>query len=67
MVGDSFVATEQTVQSMEDLEKLLFLWQEETENHTLEDNVSAAEEIHGTDGFTYSKLIIRCTKTKEEK
>lgn len=67
MVGDSFVATEQTVQSVEDLEKLLFLWQEETENHTLEDNVSVAEEIHGTDGFTYSKLIIRCTKTKEEK
>ena len=67
-VGDSFVATEQTVQSVEDLEKLLFLWQEETENHTLEDNVSAAEEIHGNGGFTYSKLIIESrANNKEEK
>lgn len=58
MVGNTFVTTEQTVQSVEDLEKLLFLWQEETENHTTEDTVSAEGEIHGKDGFTYSRLTI---------
>ena len=64
MEGNRFVATETTVQSVEDLEKLLFLWQEETENHTTEETVSADGDIWGKNGFTYSKLVIE-EKAKE--
>lgn len=58
MVDGAFVATEQTVQSVEDLEKLLFLWQEETADRLGEDTVRVEGEIAGKDGFTYSKLVI---------
>ena len=59
-VDGRFVTTEKTVQSVEDLEKLLFLWQEETESHTKEDRVSVAgEELQSAEGFTYSKLVIK--------
>ena len=54
----TFVATEETVQSVEDLEKLLFLWQEETEEHLAEDMVSVEGEIRSEDGLTYSRLVI---------
>ena len=55
-----FITTEKTVQSVEDLEKLLFLWQEETESHTKENRVSVAEEeLQSAEGFTYSKLVIK--------
>ena len=40
-----FVTDEQTVESMEDLEKLLFLWQEETNERMGEDTVSLDGEI----------------------
>ena len=59
-VGGRFVTTEKTVQSVEDLEKLLFLWQEETESHTKEDRVSVVgEELQSAEGFIYSKLVIK--------
>ena len=58
MVDGAFVATEQTVRSVEDLEKLLFLWQEETADRLGEDTVRVEGEIAGKDGFTYSKLVI---------
>ena len=58
MQNGSFMATEDTVQSVEDLEKLLFLWQEETEDRLGEDTVCVDGEIRGKDGFTYSKLVI---------
>ena len=59
-VDGRFVATEKTVQSVEDLEKLLFLWQEETESHTKEDRVSVVgEELQSAEGFIYSKLVIK--------
>ena len=57
-VDGVFVATEETVQSVEDLEKLLFLWQEETEEHLTEDTVSVDGEIRSEDGLTYSRLVI---------
>lgn len=57
-VGGVFVATEETVQSVEDLEKLLFLWQEETEERLAEDTVSVDGEIRSEDGLTYSRLVI---------
>ena len=59
VVDGRFVATEDTVKSVEDLEKLLFLWQEETNDRLQEDTVALDGEIKGKDGFTYSKLIIQ--------
>ena len=49
-VDGIFVATEETVKSVEDLEKLLFLWQEETEERLAEDTVSVDGEIRSKDG-----------------
>jgi hypothetical protein len=43
---------------VEDLEKLLFLWQEETEERLAEDTVSVDGEIRSEDGLTYSRLVI---------
>ena len=57
-VDGRFVTTEKTVQSVEDLEKLLFLWQEETEERLAEDTVSVEGEIRSESGLTYSKLTI---------
>ena len=53
-----FQTTEQTVQSVEDLEKLLFLWQEETNVWKEEDTVSVHEELHSENGMTFSRLVI---------
>lgn len=53
-----FRTTEQTVQSVEDLEKLLFLWQEETNVWKEEDTVSVHEELHSENGMTFSRLVI---------
>ena len=58
MVDGTFITTEHTVQSVEDLEKLLFLWQEETFGQQEADTVAVEGEIQGKNGFTYSKLII---------
>ena len=57
-VNGSFVTTRETVQTIEDLEKLMFLWQEETGEHTGEDTVSLEGEITDDAGFTYSRLMI---------
>ena len=57
-VNGTFVTTEDTVQTMEDLEKLMFLWQEETGEHSEENTVSLGEEITDDAGFTYSRLAI---------
>lgn len=53
-----FVTTEETVQSVEDLEKLLFLWQEETEERMAEDTVSIEGELLSKEGMKYSRLVI---------
>lgn len=53
-----FVTDEQTVESIEDLEKLLFLWQEETNERMGEDTVSLDGEITKSDGVSYSRLVI---------
>ena len=60
-VNGTFVTTEETVQTIEDLEKLMFLWQEETGEHSKEDTVSLGEEITDGAGFTYSCLTIHET------
>ena len=51
-----FRATAETVQSVEDLEKLLFLWQEVTGKQPEQDLVQLGGEIQNKEGFTYSAL-----------
>lgn len=53
-----FVATKETVQSAEDLEKLLLLWQEIAESSEGNAAVHVGNELRSEDGFTFSELII---------
>ncbi|MDD3796797.1 MAG: DUF5716 family protein, partial [Lachnospiraceae bacterium] len=53
-----FVAEAKTVQTLEDLEKLLFLWQEETEMTAKKEKVTLGEEIRTKEGFQFSGLTI---------
>ena len=62
-----FVTDEQTVESMEDLEKLLFLWSGgETNERMGEDTVSLDGEITKNDGVSYSRLVISKSDSKRE-
>lgn len=54
-----FETTQSTVETIDDLEKLLFLWQEATNIREEGDKVSVQEELHSADGLTFSKLIIK--------
>jgi len=60
-----FTTTEQTVTSMEDLEKMMFLWQEATGNQSEEDLVHLDGEFKNEDGFTFSKLTIQEAKAQK--
>ena len=66
IVDGRFVTDEQTIQSVEDLEKLLFLWQEETDDTKQEETVHIDGELKGEYGFVFSKLVIDAKK-KEKK
>lgn len=57
-----FQTTADTVQSVEDLEKILFLWQEVTGRQSGQELVVLEGELESRDGFTFSALRI----TKEE-
>lgn len=52
-----FQADKEAIQSVEDLEKLMFIWNE-TCNDENEKKVTIEEEISNENGFTYTKLII---------
>lgn len=53
-----FVTTSDTVRSVEDLEKLLFLWQEMTESSGTGCEIMLGNELVNSDGFTFSELVI---------
>lgn len=53
-----FATTKDTVRSVEDLEKLMFLWQETTERQGNGEGVYLGEEFVGDGGFAFSELII---------
>ena len=59
MKDGAFVTTKETVSSIEDLEKMMFLWQEITENQSDEDVVNLGGEFTSPDGYTFSELTIR--------
>lgn len=67
IVDGRFVTDEQTIQSVEDLEKLLFLWQEETEDTRQEDMVHIEGELKGEQGFVFSRLMIDAKKESKKK
>lgn len=62
MENGRFVTTEHTIQCVEDLEKLMLLWQEETNECLKEDNICLDGEITGKDGVIFSKLVIDMQK-----
>ena len=53
-----FQTTPDTVQSVEDLEKMLFLWQEVTGKQPKQDFVQLGRELQNKNGFTFSELCI---------
>lgn len=58
-VDGAFQVTEQTVQGVEDLEKLLFVWQEATEVTANALDIEIGEEFKTEDGMQYSGFSIR--------
>lgn len=54
-----FQTEEDTVQSVEDLEKMLFLWQEAARKQTKQDIVQLGEELQSEEGFKFSGLRIQ--------
>lgn len=59
VVDGVFHATEHTVNNMEDLEKLLFIWQEATEVAKSDVEIQIGKEITNEKGLTYSTFTIR--------
>lgn len=58
MQGDRFVATQKTVRSAQDLEKLLLIWQDATDSRLEEDRITLGEELYSEEGFSFSQLTI---------
>ena len=54
-----FCVQKEKIQSIEDLEKLLFLWQEASENREGEDRVTLGEEQKTDQGFSFTDLQIK--------
>lgn len=55
----TFTVTKETVQSMEDLEKLFFVWQEATEVAESGEEIAVGEDLENGQGLRFSKLEIR--------
>ena len=53
-----FVVTKETVQSIEDLEKLFMVWQYATESADSKAQIEVAQEMENEVGFRFSKLTI---------
>lgn len=54
-----FQITEDTVKSIEDLEKLFFVWQEATEIADYDPEISIGKEWRTKEGFSFSELTIK--------
>lgn len=54
-----FQVTEDTVQLVEDLEKLFFVWQEATEIADSGKDISVGKELESEEGYRFSELTIR--------
>lgn len=58
MKDGKFTADRETVRSMEDLEKLLFLWQDATQDRREEDRITLGEEVIAKGGFRFTGFTI---------
>lgn len=54
-----FRVTKETVQSLEDLEKLFFVWQETTEISENDAEITVGQELGSEHGFKFSELMIK--------
>ena len=54
-----FTVIEDTVQSIEDLEKLFFVWQEATEIAESDREITVGEELESKEGYRFSSLTMR--------
>jgi hypothetical protein len=54
-----FRVTKDTVQSMEDLEKLFFVWQEMTEIADQDKEIEVGDDLENETGYRFSRLTIR--------
>jgi hypothetical protein len=59
MQNGVFKTTKKTVSDITDLEKLMFLWQENTENQSDVDNISLGAELKNKEGFIFTELTIK--------
>ena len=55
----TFRVTQDSVHSLEDLEKLLFIWQEATELSENGQEITVGQEFESTEGFRFSELMIK--------
>ena len=53
-----FRVAEDTVHSVEDLEKLFFVWQEATETAEGNGEITLGDELENSDGFRFTSLQI---------
>lgn len=58
-IDGSFCVTKETVSSVEDLEKLFFVWQEATQEYDSEEEIILEDDIYSEQGYSFSKLSIR--------
>lgn len=65
MQNGRFVTTKNTVQNVEDLEKLMFLWQQATESQMTDTEIELGEELETEAGFRFSKLIMEESEGKD--
>jgi hypothetical protein len=54
-----FQVTKDTVQTMEDLEKLFFVWQETTEIADQDKEIEVGDDLENETGYRFSRLTIR--------
>ena len=54
-----FTVTEETIQSVEDLEKLFFVWQEATEVADTDKEIMVGKGLESKDGYRFSELTVR--------
>jgi hypothetical protein len=59
MQNGVFKTTQKTVSDIKDLEKLMFLWQETTENKSEVDNIILGTELKNKEGLTFTELTIK--------
>ena len=62
-----FEADSKDIQSVEDLEKLFFIWQEATERQDDAQRIAIGDEIRGEGGLTFSGLTIENAEEEKEK